>query len=378
MNNNFCKNYDTREISNLKKTSVIFLKKIITSIIDKKINKGNQIFIKLIYNYFKQKKPIFTMISGPFSLSYHTSILYNKRIYIFGEYHGTENPCKQYDKNGIHLYLRQLFTNTDVFIDFYLETQLNTIGENRYKNFTPISINYINKINNEILYMNREKIDNLIRYHSIDPRFEKYYIKTNLSIIEKIMIRISNFSYKNKIKSIDFIIKTHKKKLDNIIGIIENEGVHFFIKSIFGVKIIKKEIEKSIIEEEITSFFMLKIQNIYIDYKVIETLISFKNNNYKVSNEEYEKILLIFLSMNALIVDLYTISIIFKTFKINKNNRPTEIQNIIIYTGDSHSIVYRQFLNYIKFLSVQEIVADKTTSVRCLYMNLFQQPFFSV
>ena len=160
--NNICNNYQKNLIKNLSKNNINFLKKIVNYIINTKINKGNYILILLIYNYFNSVKPNFKMISGPCYLSYYTSSLYNKKIYIFGEYHGLTNPCNKivdgiiYNYNtNINLYLKSLFINTSVFIDFYMETP-TTYLENRYLSFRPIvASDYLNKIQNKILHIHK-------------------------------------------------------------------------------------------------------------------------------------------------------------------------------------------------------------------------------
>ena len=73
----------------------------------------------------KDKKPITDFIGGPLSLTMHWSKEYKKLIYIFGEHHSVKTDCWQFRSDQVMLiedYLEQLFKNTDVFIDFYLET----------------------------------------------------------------------------------------------------------------------------------------------------------------------------------------------------------------------------------------------------------------
>ena len=80
-------------------------------------------------------------------------------------------------------------------------------------------------------------------------------------------------------------------------------------------------------------------------------------------------------------MDIYTISRIFKVFKRKTdNNRPLEINNIIIYSGYSHSLIYKEFLESLSFQKIQEIgytgSDDNEYESRCLDMSSFTQPFF--
>ena len=85
----------------------------------------------------ENKKPIADFIGGPQTLTLQWSEYYKKLIYIFGEKHSTLTDCpssvaltttsfsgirRKHEMNAED-YLKQLLVNTDVFIDFYFETE---------------------------------------------------------------------------------------------------------------------------------------------------------------------------------------------------------------------------------------------------------------
>lgn len=141
-------------------------------------NKGNTTLMKLILNYYDNKKKlinktVYNKIGGPISLTLQWSAKYNMYVYIFGEYHSDQIDCdiapptgkidmksirdgcgakqvrnpitkKCVNEDGVigkniikeakaaalkkeeyikvEKYLKDLFLNTPAFIDFYLET----------------------------------------------------------------------------------------------------------------------------------------------------------------------------------------------------------------------------------------------------------------
>lgn len=146
--NDLCTRYDTNTLNNLDDDVRYLFEEISKKCINENLGIGNTTLMKLILNNSKNEKPNFSKISGPMSLTVHWSEEYKKMIYIFGEYHGLENGCPgkecpegemlikntwecvkrkkqvEYENtNSINIvdYLKELFKNTNVFIDFFLE-----------------------------------------------------------------------------------------------------------------------------------------------------------------------------------------------------------------------------------------------------------------
>ncbi len=189
---NICENllltYNTNILDTLYSKEKKLWKKIVVDIIEnKKYSDKNykKNLVQLIYNHFKIKnKPDKKYISGPSNCTYWK--INNKKIYVFGEYHGTENNCIDKKTNpeqttDIVSYFKQLFTNTDVFIDFYLEIKGFFITN--YSDLmliSPSNGKYINNLRKEFmsciqtLTRNKEECK-LTRMHYNDIRQSNLY-----------------------------------------------------------------------------------------------------------------------------------------------------------------------------------------------------------
>jgi hypothetical protein len=177
--------------------------------------------------------------------------------------------------------------------------------------------------------------------------------------------------------------------------------------------------------DKIEAFFSFQMySNIYVDHELtkipeqdlVEKIKTFFNDNTKkiiISNEtiwtENIKIILDFLTeksskyddydfVNSVIevfapcvdfvctiADIYTISRMFKEFNIKKlaykdevnEDQPKRAHNIIIYSGNRHSRMYRKFLEFIGFEEISSTdmpFSDQT----CIDVREFPLPFFSM
>jgi hypothetical protein len=434
-------NYDAR-IINVSENKLLKYYNLLTE------NLGpNEVLKKLIQNHYKDTMPISFELSGPCSLSLHKSNIYNKTIYIFGELHGNENSCtkkcnddkilyknqcvsttskkgknllkqghKIYKEYSIENYLGQLFNNTSVFIDFFLEISKTPILSD-----DPAS--YLVKIQNKFidcwtgssynLIPEPEENDNLFtakksplgvlnsdvckltRMHYIDVRrdinlYDTWNSSNDLGILVDILNRLSNSLYHD----INMIFKENrysyitKTRFLNILRKLSGSKKVYkeYIFDIFKNKIVKKELKKSIIKKKIDTFFSKKIsilssnyrkqiKNVCIDliYIIENKLPSSYSNLYSDYFDVVNNYLIL---LEALIMDVYTISRIFKRFDIKSGIlQPSEVSNIIIYTGEAHSDIYREFLVYIGFDTINYI-QNENENERCLNISSFQQPFF--
>ena len=78
--------------------------------------------------------------------------------------------------------------------------------------------------------------------------------------------------------------------------------------------------------------------------------------------------------ISACFTDAYTLSRLFKKFKKNPHS-PEKPYNVIIYSGDAHSNIYRTFLAWLKFDMKKEIKKGPYTS--CIDLEDFPMPFFN-
>jgi len=100
--NKLLETYDTRFLDNLdKETKQIWndtTRKTLSSKNPFIKNNANLVLSRLVQNHFNNNKPITDLLSGPMSFTLQKSEKYDMSVYIFGEYHGLEDDCKQFLK----------------------------------------------------------------------------------------------------------------------------------------------------------------------------------------------------------------------------------------------------------------------------------------
>jgi len=333
-----------------------------------KYKETNKTLATLIKNYAGEpKKPIYDNISGPFSLSIHTSKEFKKTIYVFGESHGYEFGCDLLQPT-ITKYLSELFKNTDVFIDFFIEDGkiYNEFDENWY-------IIKLQSFFRDCVDQNQKCKFPLIRAHYTDMRNEHTNDMVNL------MFKISTNTYN---KSIELTKEIHK----GLLKILEFNSYEKFILHLYDTTLtptIKKEIQKSNLDSEMFYIYMEQNFESMIDENKFNSL---KTNmvKYMSKNRTDRHVILSLQILNVItefvlhMMDVYLLARIFKTFKNSGRNQPDGVYNAVIYTGNEHADNYRLFLESLDFITVNSIdSSEKDKIVRCLNMKNIQQPFFS-
>jgi hypothetical protein len=320
-------------------------------------DKGNIPLLNIIYNYFNGVLPSPKYISGPMSLTYQTSSKYDMKIYIFGENHGTTNTCTDLDldklENSMNIshYLQKVFLNSDKFIDFYLEDELfRTIQPNPKQDFMNLlRYDFDNCLNP---YKRSKCSFKTVRTHFVDTRrVQKGYGLIGTNPVEKFIYDLSfrkgkRYGHKMLVKK---LLKFNSYQ----------EIVNFILELAINIPIIKKELEKCILDKElIISFF----RDIMLEwYPTIFTINKWKSIFIKDNDDKEMMDALIF--VQAPIVDIYTISRMFKTFK-KTENFPDKPRYIIYYAGNTHSMIVRKFLEKLKFK--EHIQRSSSLAVRCL------------
>ena len=482
-NYDICNRYDTNILNDLDENTRSLFEEISEKCIDRNLGIGNTTLMKLILNNRKNKKPSFKKISGPMSLTVHWSEEYKKMVYIFGEYHGYENSCpdkecpedekmsekqkrcvkkpkKQVNKDtnsdsiNIVDYLKELFKNTNVFIDFFIELnppEYSKKDEGKYptdyaeryqlSHISSIWRHFIPCINVE----SRTKKDycELSRVHYIDIRntyteydmFNKfhdiYHHSHNCYEISNDLILETNMTF------INYYTDEYLDQFKEFILELENDPKNAIIKETKNNIYIKKEIDRSYLDNDrIYEWFENELDNylnkniIYHDNGVVRTTVSeyIKNRANKINSliedkpnivhnikinqhngecywtytkkqannlfeknkelAEFNKQLCNFasgitssmLNIFSLRMDIYTISRLFKKFNVNSNsNQPDEAYNSIIYAGNAHSEVYRNFLtnNGFELVAIKKHREGQKKNERCLNINNIPQPFFT-
>ena len=345
----FLKNIPSKEI---KKTFLQISKKF------KDGENGNTVLMNLIYNTFKGEIPIVKYVSGPMSITYQTSSKYDKKIYILGEYHGTAKQCSQIRqaKNkymDITTYLDKLFKNTDKFIDFYLEDEL-------FREMKPLKTNFIHRIRyffDDCLNPKKRHLCEYktIRTHFVDSRRigKGSYIKSS-NPIESLIT-----AYKNNLS-----LNEHKDTLKTLSSLKSHENIADYIINVaVNIPVLLKELKKS----ELSLEFIIKTFREIIIKKYKETFKIKKWKSVKWGNKKKVNMDLLIMIQSP-IVDMYTISRMFKRFEKTKYS-PSKPRHIIYYAGDYHSAITREFLNTLGFNLKITRYMNLDNWTRCLDMK---------
>lgn len=407
--------------------------------------------IRNYYNNKKVTKPIITRIGGPISLSLQWSDKYNMCVYIFGEYHSSRIDCdkaKIYYNDEINVddlrdgcgknkirnpvtkrcvkedgntgkriirkenyrkmiketqyikvenFLYDLFQSTPAFIDFYLETPGYTgqdykAGKHPWENFN-MRLSHLSTTFYECLSSIKRK-DNplckLVRVHYLDIRKDSEMVDVNdVSYLRSVWHKINtlpDIEIKNTLKSDKRIVATIKKLITKD----TEEYKRFWKEQLLQSTILKKEFSRTTLPKNIVLEF-LETEIIYEAMRIREifqhTLETFDNDNMDVKNVMYG--ISHTVSINSTVVDMYTITRLFKKFK-NVKNQPESPRNIILYVGDAHATRCRKFLKQLDFKIINEtggIPYDNPSNNKyyknspeynnCVDISNFKQPFFS-
>jgi hypothetical protein len=355
----------------------------------------NSSLISLVNNLKYPKSEKIDYITGPSEITKWVSEKYNKTIYLIGENdHSNINGCKSINLIGkkhveISDYLLYLFKTSPIFIDFYVEwpilfgdTDTFKIGRGQtlYDMFNYMKGCVTNVQNRECPYN--------VRIHSVDARdiqgkdnYKKIYYGSTLSKMaddirtevllnkrQKHYILFNDFKILYKIE-IDLLSKV--STYDDIINIISNE--------IKKNKLLSKELNKCILPSDvIVNGFLhyLKLKLAYIFPRGITFVGEWfkyakKSQRYPDGLHNIERFMTV---VTSIIMDIYTISRMFKVFDVKKNEHyPLEPFNIIFYGGNAHTQSLMYFLYSIGFKLIEN---EYTNLISCLDMKKIKQPLF--
>ena len=402
-------------------------------------NKGNTVLMKLIKNYYDNKKDIsqkINKIGGPISLTLQCSDKYNMSVYIFGEYHSSGIDCQlekediikelrkdcpsnyirdtnsgkcfsEYGSSGhkiknsivsrkhelIEDFLTNLFRKTSAFIDFYIETPgykgRDYIGDEKHPyDQGNLRIWKLSKRFYECLSSIKRKTNslcNLVRVHYID-------IRSNVSNIE-----VNDVSYLRSFRSDKDNKWLYNKRVFKTIKKLVSENTYeyqnFWKEQLLQSNISKKEFLRTTLPKKFLLNFFEKeiIKSAMIHREYFQSKFKTYNTN-NINIDDIMKGIEHTIPPNSVVIDMYTISRMFKKFK-NVKNQPENPHNIILYAGEAHSTMYRTFFKELDFKNVSETKGvsynyfnsdlskkkykSNSSYNNCVDISNFKQPFFS-
>jgi hypothetical protein len=388
---------------------------------------------KLIKNHFDPDviKPMPKFISGPSTLTVHKSDDDKIMVYIIGEEHNGIKDCSMFekeknedwndknpDKMTIDYFLYELMKTTSAYLDIYFEFpafKKELHGYHPYFQFSRPGnhlTNLFEKFKN-CIGASRSKDDcALARIHFFDSR----YIDNNGSIVA--LTDVDKLSY--KIYDLKGTHKSLDKLTNSYIDLIKNKKVNYILKSlgqettdekfaVFWIKqlnneLINKETKsgkyqnrrrnaeeivtmnvlKSLMENEIVKKAM-KYRKKFIELvtNIFEELNKGKSMNKNIFVDAFYDLAECITSITVIVADIYLLARLFKDFDMTKiethgnfiTDQPTNPYNVIIYSGNAHSVLYRRFLNEVA--GFEEIASTGKDTKHCINMETIPQPFFS-
>ena len=386
-------------------------------------NKGNTNLMKLILNYYANKRmqingtlQIHNKIGGPISLTLQWSEKYNMYVYIFGEYHSYTIDCykslnpiqkqkidiedldNKTDYIKVEDFLYELFKITPAFIDFYLETPGYTGQDYKYGRhpwmYDKQRLSQLSTVFFDCLSAIRRKDNPIcrnVRVHYLDIRKEDEMKDVNdVSHLRHVYheIDLSNDVNKNikTLKNDKRIVATIKKLVTKN----TDEYKKFWEEQLLQSSIVKKELSRTTLPKFVVQDFLEK----EIVHSAMEKREKFQYylSSFDSDNMDLKAVLngiSFIVIVNSVVMDIYTITRMFKKFK-NVKNQPERPRNIILYAGDAHSTKCRKFFKELGFQIITETGGvsyddyknnnyhnNKPPYNNCVDISNFKQPFFS-
>jgi len=336
---------------------------------------------KLVENFFQNRystdnRPAPFYIGGPNSLTVHYDPIENKNIYIFGEKYQSDMDCNQVGLQqhdammSIEDFLVTLLKTTDAFLDIFLDVSL----DNDTYPHQDLRINQIfEKLKKCIRKDSRNDYDCLLgRVHwtEINP-YKKLTQQEYIDLFNE-------------------IIDAHKKDPDS--GIFK----FFDIKlrtNVHNMKKYKYSEEQTHSLSRVTPFMStelkLKINNYGENFpKYINILLNHSTSQQDEIDSATNFVANALLQIGSITSDFYTLSRMYKPYRINDTTKPAfegaiigdqpkKAHNIIVYAGEVHSNRFR------RFLKSQEIIMYERTGIldenkTCINTKDIRMPFFNI
>ena len=366
----------------------------------KQDGRERKILAKLIKNFFDDKRPNVRFIGGPKTLTLHWSEKYKKLIYIFGEEHFKPIDCNKDEISQLSIqdYLYNLIVYSSSFIDLYCEFPAfgakqiaydpkykhGFVGEGKLKDLiTKFQICVDKQTRDQAVQCSLARI----HYFDIRKRYKKD-TTVNLSQISifrrKIQIALNK---QDKISSFQHLLRSDTEFM-TVVSIINNITESdisaynkFWISQIRSNKFVMKKLNRSTMKKEILEFLDTKMlkrcaSKINGFNKNMKIIIENTDNSNEIVIPAWKKIMELIIGLEALEADAYLLGRVFKKFDISKrpSDEPIKPHNIIIYCGNRHSILYREFLKSIGFDRIESTTRGTDS---CIDMTGITQPLFS-
>lgn len=248
-------------------------------------------------------------------------------VSIFGEKHPlySISPCIKKNAISITNFIKTIVaSNPDKQYDVYTETgYINKENQNQEK------IHMVNFA----LSMIQDEFSKCLSYTKAGCEYENlrmHYIDLREFVIPN-MTKITSNAYGKRLATYYAVTKI-MTEITNILMVNKN--------------VIKKELEKSYLKTEISRFI---IDQVYIIMKELDER---ADNDQEISYFDL-------LTLTSLVMDMYTLSRMFREFKGGK-----PIKNIIVYAGKAHAMQYCKFIETV--LHKHPVVSIDSPNENCI------------
>ena len=380
--------------------------------------------MRLINNHQLGNKPVTDFIKGPLSITLHWNPTMKLLIYIFGEFHTSETDCPPENVSMfIEDYIKQLLTNSDSYIDFFLEEKAHfgynpDLTDSTGNTRLDILANRFRECISDVQSRNTNPNCNISRSHYFDIR--QGVVDGHFDVVSYLIGALLTLGKSDEENIEKFIIKFNSIKeyppFSRFILQIKDtssntEFVDIWQKELFDHPFLRKKMDRSTISTLIYSFIMNEIKLESLKYKKtiqenlkklfnilkkIEVTLDKKGQPIKIiiSPKNADRLIRYIkrfrtglILVNSPIADAYLLSRIFKEFNVNTVipqkkrgfDEPERPHNIIIYGGESHANRCRKFLEtYMECKRLEQNTFEKPMRFsNCVNMTGITQPLFS-
>ena len=387
--------------------------------------KNKKTLMRLINNHRLANKPIADFIKGPLSITLHWNPSMKLLIYIFGEFHTSETDCPPENVSMfIEDYMKELLTNSDSYIDFFLEEKAHfgynpDLTDSTGNTRLDILANRFRECISDVKSRNTNPNCNISRSHFFDIR--QGVVDGHFDVVSNLIGALSTLEKSDEENIEKFIIKFNSiaqfppfsRFIRNIKDTSsDTEFVDIWQKELFDHPFLKKKMDRSTIPTLIYSFIMDEIKLESLKFKKtmqdnLTKLFDILSKRIEVTLDKKLRPIKIIISptnadrfiryikrfrtalilVNSPIADGYLLSRVFKEFNINTDipekkrgfDEPAIPHNIIIYAGDSHANRCRKFLeNYMECKRLEQNTFENPIRFsNCVDMTGITQPLFS-
>lgn len=410
----FCKHPSKEAWNKLDSTTRRVIGDIVTLIYknDSVYNRSYKGLVKIMYNLVRNRVPVLVEnnkeVYGIIDWHYLYSEKYNMKVYLLSDNHMLNYACNGTAVSIVDVIIEQIDC-APCFVDLYIEipyteTQHKTsrIGIHNYMDsvyqtlgdclqinktncvYPNLRAHYVDTRSKKEYISLRKLIDVLARFYPLYYCEETYYyIYTYINEIETLL---DDKQLRNILKSKDtlddFILKQFKptkmkKQLDNIPDKHVYQAINMYIKTamvnrfknhpnkyLFDYKVIIRELIK--VKDLLVKVMSSKPKHIAKTNSVLKNVIDQETRN--TINSIMMPLYNTLMVYTSIIMDIYTIARMFRSYRPVKNQYSGVAKNLIVYAGGSHTINYELFLR--TFLGFKTVNSQRNSLINnCISLN---------